>query len=158
MKKLLTLLLVLCTVAISASAQDFYGNCTVPKFGYVYGYAQPGGGGAEVGLWPQDDLIGGGMGMAFSTYTEYTTKASGEVVATKIGSHLMYATGMARISRFVYPVARIGVYDLNSIYMAVGIRLAVPLQVGRTTNCALIAEPLYTNRGLSGTGGMGIAF
>jgi hypothetical protein len=158
MKKLIILLLVLCTVGVRTQSQDFNGNCTVPKFGYFYGYAQPGGGGIEAGLWPQEDLMGYSFGMAMSSKTTYTTKSNGQVITQEVGSVIMYGAFQARVNRFVYPTVRVGVYDLNSLYLGAGLRMSVPIQVWPRVPCAFIVEPLITTQGLSGTGGMGIAF
>lgn len=153
MKKLLLAVLTLLT--ISATAQNYSGSCTVDRFDYLYAYAQPRGAGLELGLWPQDVLIGGSFGLAFQSNQRSVVKSQETVTETFI-SQTIYVKGAARVNRYVYVTGAVGVYELDAFYTGVGIRFSAP--VGRGNLCSVIVEPQYTTNGFNAYGGLGVAF
>ena len=154
MKRIIPLLLLLVTTA--ANAQSFDNHCSVDKFPYAYAYGQYRGAGAELGVWPQDNLIGGAVGITYVTeqVTHAKTVTTPETTTTEWRSSI-YVKGIARVNRFVYVTGVVGTYDLTEAYYGVGTRLSMP--IGRGNLCTVALEPQYTSRGGNLLAGLGFA-
>jgi hypothetical protein len=156
MKRIIPLLVSLLLVITAANAQSFDNNCTVDKFPYAYAYGQYRGAGAEFGVWPQDNLIGGAVGITFISerVTKVKTETTPESTTTEWRSTI-YTKGLLRVNRFVYITGLVGAYDLTEGYYGIGTRLSAP--IGRGNLCTVALEPQYTSRGGNLLAGLGFA-
>jgi hypothetical protein len=142
MKRLFTVLLA-CLMVGAVQSQGYLENCTVDRFSYVQAYAQPQGGGIEVGVWPQESVF------------KPKVAGSTELVQSTTVAPLMYTTGIARVNRYVYGTGRVGINDLDRLYLGVGLRLSLPVS---STPCSVLVEPQYSTLGFNTTAGFGLAF
>lgn len=154
MKKLLLLLIAFITMS-SVKSQTFSTDCTVPKFSYVMPYFQPVGGGFEAGMWPQEDLIGGALGMSILKPNSGIIKNN--ETTTTFPQVALYTAGLVRILPHVTAVGYLGVNDLDKLYTGVGIRYAMNVNATHAQAFALIIEPMYTVNGFTARVGLGIA-
>jgi hypothetical protein len=153
MKRFLIAVLLLCSV--STIAQDYSANCSVDRFTYLYAYGQPKGGGIEAGMWPQDEIIGGGFGIAVRSTQVTSTKNNIQVQETVI-LNTFYAKGIARYNRYLYLTGMVGIEDLTTPYLGIGARVSLP--VGRGKICSCVVEPQYTTtQGFNVLAGLGFA-
>jgi hypothetical protein len=152
----LALTMTVLVFATRARCQTFDNSCTQDRFPYAMAYGQIKGFGGEVGMWPQDKILGFAAGFDFVIRTVPFQKTyEDNVEYVKDTRATTYVKGLLRLHRFVYLTGTAGAtMDLNG-HAAAGIRFSLPIASG--SRLGMVVEPQYGTQGFNFNAGIAIA-